>query len=104
METPPELTIEAVGGFLTEATSIDAVGLYLAEAVQLMGVLEAACIHERPEYEPLPRGLFACGEACRLVPAVIAMALQLHPQLADPVVLETIIRNARTTGTTGAVQ
>jgi hypothetical protein len=91
MEPPPEVSVEAVG-------------LYLAEAVQLMGTLEAAGIHEQEDSAPLPRGLLSCGEACRLVPAVIAMALQLHPELADPGVLETILRNALTTGTTGAVQ
>jgi hypothetical protein len=39
-----------------------------------------------------------------MVPAVMAMALQLYPQLADPDVLQEIILNATTTGTTGAVQ
>lgn len=91
METPPEVSVEAVG-------------LYLAEAVQLMGTLEAACVHEHAEAEPLPRGLLTCGEACRIVPALIAISLHLYPQLAEPGVLESILRNAMTTGTTGAVQ
>lgn len=103
-DLPPEVSVEAVGQFLAESTDVDSVGIYLAEAVRLMSVLEAACIQERPEYEPLPRGILSCGEVCRLIPAIIAMALQLHPQLAEPGVLQTILRNAMTTGTTGAVQ
>ena len=89
-DPPPELSVESVG-------------LYLTEAVLLMNTLEAACINERPEYEPLPRGMLTCGEVCRIVPAVIAMSLHLYPQLAEDGVLEAILRNAMTTGTTGAV-
>lgn len=89
--TPPPLTA-------------DDVGLFLAEAVQIMGTLEAASIQEQPDGEPLPRGLLNCGEACRMVPAVILLALQLYPQLAEDGVLEALIRNAMTTGSTGAVQ
>lgn len=106
MSADPEVdpSIAAVSLYLSEAAALDAVGLFFAEAAQLMNVLEAACVHEAPEYAPLPRGILTCGEACRMVPAVMAMALQLYPQLADPAVLERIILNAKTTGTTGAVQ
>ena len=103
-DSPEERALEAVGMFLQEAAALDAVGLFLAEALQLMNVLESACIDQQPQYAPLPRGILTCGEACRLVPAVIALALQLYPQLADPEVLERIVLNAKTTGTTGAVQ
>ena len=88
---PPELTA-------------DDVGLFLAEAVRVMGTLEAAAIQERPAGEPLPRGFLTCGEACRLIPAVVLLALQIYPQLIEEGVLETVLRNAMTTGTTGAVQ
>jgi len=99
-----DLPLEAVNAFLAEASALDSAGLLLAEALQLMSVLEAACINEAPQYAPLPRGILTCGEACRLVPAVIALALRLHPQLADAEVLQQILLNAKTTGTTGAVQ
>lgn len=89
--SPPQLTA-------------DDVGLLLAEAVQIMGTLEAASIQERPDGEPLPRGLLTCGEACRLVPAVVLLSLQIYPRLIEEGVLETILRNAMTTGPTGAVQ
>lgn len=89
---------------LVPVMNADEVGLFLAEAVQVMGGLEAAAVQERPDGEPLPRGMLNCGEACRLVPAVILLALQLYPQLAEEGVLEAILRNAMTTGTTGAVQ
>lgn len=87
-----------------QEVSIEAVGLYLAEAVQIMGTLETACVHERPDYEPLPRGLLTCGEVCRLVPAVVLLALRLYPRLSDEGVLETIVRDALTTGVAGGVQ
>lgn len=84
--------------------TVDEAGLLLAQAVQIMGTLEAVGAHERPDSEPLPRGMLTCGEACLLVPAVIALTLQLFPQLAEDGVLEAILRNATTTGLTGAVQ
>ena len=80
----------------------DDVGLFLAEAVQLMGTLEAADVHQRPAWQSLPSGLFTCGEACRMVPAVIAMALQMYPDLIEEGVLEQIIRNAEIAGAGGA--
>ena len=89
---------------LPPALGADEVGLFLAEAVQVMGGLEAAAVQERADGEPLPRGMLNCGEACRMVPAVILLALQLYPQLAEDGVLEALIRNAMTTGSTGAVQ
>lgn len=84
--------------------SIDEVGLYLAEAVQLMGTLEAIGAHQRAPSAALPSGAINCGEACRLVPAVIALSLHIYPQLADAGVLESIIRYSLTRSATGAVQ
>ena len=81
----------------------DSVGLFLAEAVQIMGALETACIHELPNSAPLPRGMLTCGEVCRMVPAVIALALKLHPELIEEGVLEAIIHNAEIAGAGGAV-
>ena len=43
-DSPEERALEAVGMFLQEAAALDAVGLFLAEALQLMNVLESACI------------------------------------------------------------
>lgn len=57
--------------------TVDEAGLLLAQAVQIMGTLEAVGAHVRPDSEPLPRGMLTCGEACRLVPAVIALTLPL---------------------------
>ena len=81
----------------------DDAGLFLAEAVQLMGTLEAADIHQRRESDPLPSGMFTCGEACRMIPAVIAMTLQMYPDLTEEGVLESIIRNATLAGAGGAI-
>lgn len=89
--------------FVPPITADDA-GLLLYEAIQLFGVLEAAAVEQRREGEPLPRGMFTCGEACRMISAVVGLTLHLFPQLADEGVLETIVRNALTSGTTGAVQ
>lgn len=72
----------------------DEAGVLLAEAVQLMGTLEAACIQERPPGEPLPRGLLTCGEAARIVPAVVLLVLELFPVLLEAGVLEQALRSA----------
>ena len=81
----------------------DDIGLIVAEAVQLMGTLEAADVHQRNESDALPSGTITCGEACRMIPAIIRMALQMHPELVDEGVLEGIIRNAIIAGAGGAV-
>jgi hypothetical protein len=73
-------SIAAVSMYLSEAAALDAVGLFLAEAVQLMNVLEAACVHEAPEYAPLaardshvrrgvPDGARGDGDGAAAVPA-----------------------------------
>jgi hypothetical protein len=82
---------------------IDDVGLFLAEAVQLMGTLEAANVHERGNLDALPSGLITCGEACRMIPAVIALSMQLYPSLTEEGVLEAIIRKAEIAGAGGAM-
>lgn len=81
--------------------SIDEAGLLLAEAVQVMGTLEAYGAQERLSSEPLPRGLLTCGEAVRLIPAVIAIVAELYPTLLDPGVLEQVLRVAALADTHG---
>jgi hypothetical protein len=85
------------------AVTIEDAGLMLAEAIQLAGTLEAAAVEYTKDSEPLARGLLTCGEACRMVSAVVGLVLTLYPQLAELDVLETTIRHAMTTGTTGGV-
>lgn len=69
-------------------------GVLLAEAVQVMGTLEAYSAQERESSEPLPRGLLTCGEAVRLIPAVVMLVAEMYPQLLEPNVLEESLRIA----------
>lgn len=82
----------------------DEIGLLVAQAVQVMGALEAACVHLEPPGRPAPSGLVTCGELANLVPAVVLLGLLIRPELGEDGVLEAILRNALTTGATGAVQ
>lgn len=84
------------------AVSIDDAGLMLMDAVRVMGTLEAAGVHLAPPYQPLARGLLTAGEAARLVPAVVMLALALYPRLSDADVLAEILRTADLTAATGA--
>ena len=82
---------------------VDDVGLLLAEAVQIFGTLEAANVHLRAERDSVPSGLITSGELCRMIPAVIALSLQLYPSLTEEGVLEAIIRKAVIAGAGGAM-
>ena len=88
---------------LNESLGIDEVGLFLAEATQIYGTLEAANVHHRGELAPLPSGLITCGEMCRMIPAVIRLSLQLYPELTEEGVMEAIIRKAEIAGAGGAM-
>lgn len=88
---------------MNEQLSIDDVGLFLAEAVQLMGTIEAANVHQRLERDSVPSGLITCGELCRMIPAVVALSLQLYPSLTEEGVMEGIIRKAVIAGAGGSM-
>lgn len=75
----------------------------LVLAVNIMNALEAACIDQRPGLEPLPRGMLTCGEACQLIPAVVALIAERHPELLEEGVLEDALRAAATNAAGGAV-
>lgn len=81
--------------------TVDDVGLLVADAVRLLGTLEAACVHLADPADPLPRGLLTAGEACRMVPAVLLLGIMLHPCLNEPGTLEEILRTADTRAAKG---
>ena len=83
--------------------TIDDVGLFLAEAVQIMNTAETRNVHQLPSYRNLPSEVITCGEFCRMIPAVIALSLQMYPDLMEEGVLEGIIRNATIAGAGGAM-
>jgi hypothetical protein len=74
--------------------SVDEYAALLGGAVFLMDVLEEHEIHNAAPDAPLPAGLLTCGEACQLVPAVIALVLKVHPELMEDGALEQAARSA----------
>lgn len=83
--------------------SADEAGVLVATAVQVLGTIEAACIHERPPLEDLPRGLLTCGQACLLASAALALALERFPELLEPGTLEEALRIAQLHDANGAI-
>lgn len=78
--------------------TVDEAGVLLAEAVQVLGTLEGMDIIDRPETEPLPRGVLTCGEAVRLIPAIVVLVTQMYPELLEPNALEEALRIATVRG------
>lgn len=85
----------------THDISLEEAAVLYVHALRGMGMLEAACIEQAPEGDPLPRGMLTCGEACILIPAVARLVLLLWPDLSDADVLESAFRAARTSTATG---
>lgn len=71
----------------------DAAVLYV-ESLRCASALEAACIDQAPDGQPLPRGMLTCGEATTLIPALARIVLLVFPKLGDPDVLELAVRAA----------
>jgi hypothetical protein len=85
-----------------DEVALEDVAVMVAEAVQLFGTLEAMNAHQEADHEPLPRGMLTCGQACRMVAAVIRLGLMQEPRLLEDDVLEQAIRAAAACSATGA--
>lgn len=83
--------------------SIEDTAAYLADAIRLHATLEAISAEGENENEPLPRGILTCSEACRMVSAVVALALQAYPSLNDRDVLAASIQAFIAGGASGAI-
>ncbi len=73
----------------------------LDESLRIIGTLEAACIDTRGDCAPLPRGMLSCGEAMRLIPALVILLMQAHPRLLEPGMLEIAMDIAAMEGASG---
>jgi hypothetical protein len=85
-----------------ELTLSDA-ALLLAEALAITAALDVAGVGDEPPSKPLPSGLIRCGEAWRLIPAVVLMLSQAYPELNDEEVFEAALRDAHLHSAAGAL-
>jgi hypothetical protein len=74
----------------------DHAAILYATAVAVCGRMQEAepAVGERSFGAPLPRGVLMCGEAQALLPLVLILLVERHPQLLDQAALETALRTA----------
>lgn len=88
---------------LPPAMSEEEAAASLHEALRVGMTLAARGVEMMDNCEPLPRGLITAGESCRLVAAVITLALHAHPRLLDEDVFAHALEAFITGTATGAV-
>lgn len=81
--------------------TIEQAAVMLERSMYVVGTLEAACIGERADGEPLPRGMLTCGEAMLLIPALAVLIVQRYPQLLEDDALDDALRTAATLSAAG---
>ena len=64
------------------------------EANYVIGTLEAACIDQKYDSAPLPRGMLSCGQAMRLIPVVLILLLEKFPDLREEDILNIAVHEA----------
>lgn len=80
---------------------IEMAAVLLERSIYVADRLEAACIRERGDSEPLARGMLTCGEAVLLIPALAVLIVQKYPQLLDDEMLADALRVASMLSATG---
>lgn len=80
---------------------LEMAALLFERSMYVAGTLEAACIQDRGDGEPLPRGMLTCGEAMLLIPAIAVLIVQRYPQLLNDDTLDDALRMAAMLSVTG---
>jgi hypothetical protein len=75
----------------------------LAEALPILGAFEVVGLGEHPNNQPLPRGLVTCGEAYRLIPALVLLLMHQYPSLNDEETFLAALRDAHLHTAAGAL-
>lgn len=85
------------------ALTVGDAALLIRECLLVSGALESMLIGDRPENEPLPRGVLTCGEAWRLIPACACLLFDRFPQLVDPDTFNEALRTAKLHSACGSI-
>jgi hypothetical protein len=91
MPVPAESSPELTGDI---ELSIEQAALLISEAREVWETMVERGVADRRESEPLPRGIFRCGQAMRLIPTLALLMYEKYPELRDDEVMQQALLSA----------